>query len=148
MVIYIYELLFYHIIPIMLLPEALTMGKEMELHGQVIDGDFKGKNVYRWNDSSFIIVDGKIATGLFAPGYTKLQEISKDTVERYVEISSTSGNSHPNAAIIGILGVLSGTAIGTAQHDLAIYFKNGKKCVIRLFFDTCYNDLKRILFTL
>lgn len=124
------------------------MAKEMELHGTVLEGDYAGKNVYRWDTNSYIIVDGKIAKGFFAPGFTKLKEISKATVDHYVEISSNSQKNHPNAAVIGVLSVLSGTAIGTAEHDIAFYFKDGKKCIIRFYFDSCYSDIKRIFFTL
>jgi len=124
------------------------MGKDMELHGTVLEGDFKGCNVYRRDSDSFMIGNGKISTKLFSTPFTELKRISKATVDHYVEISSNSQKNHPNAAIVGFLSTLSGTPIGTAEHDIAIYFKDGKKCVIRLYFDSCYNDIRRILFTL
>lgn len=114
----------------------------MELHGTVIEGDYKGLNVYRWDDNSFIITKGRISRGPNADKWSTVKEISKKTVERYQVLSSYGQNN-------SFMGMLHNRMVGgTANHQIAIYFKNGKKCIIQLFYDAPFNDLQRILFVL
>ena len=122
----------------------------LELHGSVVNGDYIGMNVYRWNDESFVIVDGYISSAS-SQNWKKLAEISKKTVSNHIVIS-TKYESHSSLlekiATNYIYKEAGRVQKGSAAHDVAIYFKNGKKCIIRLYYDACLNDVKRILFTL
>ena len=55
----------------------------LELHGSVVDGDYVGMNVYRWDEESFIIVDGVISSDSSRKWKT-LEEISKKTVSNHI----------------------------------------------------------------
>ena len=114
----------------------------MELHGTVLEGDYKGLNVYRWNESSFVITEGRISRGPGADNWSIVQEITKETVERYQVLSSYGQDN-------SFVGMLHNRFVGgTANHQMAIYFKNEKKCIIEIYYDAAFNDIQRVLFTL
>ena len=122
----------------------------LELHGSVVDGDYVGMNVYRWDEESFIIVDGLISSDSSRKLKT-LEEISKKTVSNHIVVSTkyeSNSSLLEKIAVNYIYKEAGRVQKGSAAHDVAIYFKNGKKCMIRLYYDACLNDIKRILFTL
>ena len=106
------------------------MGQSVYRNGVVIDGDYKGKSIYKGDDKSYIIVsndeNGKIIIkSLFPTHFSVLKEITKETVDHYVEISNVQGKT----------------------YDLALYFKSGEKSLIRLN-SAGHRDLASILFVL
>ncbi len=82
-----------------------------------------------------------------------MKVISKETVERYEDIGSYN-NSVPNmnAAIrgyttLGAFGGMLGAMAGMkSDYDIAVYFTNGDKSLIRLNSTGAYQELKTILF--
>lgn len=108
------------------------MGKSIYRAGVVLGGDFNGKSIYKYDDNKFIIIsndeNGKIIiNSLFPTRYSTLKDISKSTVERYEDISSTGGF--------------------IPTYDMAIYFKDGQKSLVRLN-SSSYQMIKQILFVL
>lgn len=127
------------------------MAKEQQIHGKVLEGDYSGCNVYRWDETKFVIVDGKIARGIFAAPYTIVQDISKETVQKYEEISITNQNADTENILkggfyFGVIGAIAAANVKSNNFDIAFYFKNGKKSLVRIYFDTCYRDIKKMLF--
>lgn len=113
------------------------MGQSVFRAGTVIDGDFKGKGVYNGDyvlkggsGGSYVIVsndeNGKIIVkSLFPTHFTTLKEISKNTVDHYVEVSNNK----------------------TKSYDIALYFKDGQKSLIRID-SRAYQNIKSMLFVL
>lgn len=135
------------------------MGKSIYRCGVVINGDFSGKSVYKNDSNSYIIIsndeNGKIiVNSLFPTHFSILQVISKDTVERYEEVSSSKNGADASAIAKGLFwaglagGLLGAASSQSASFDIAIYFKNGKKSLIRINNSSSYQDLKSILFVL
>lgn len=133
------------------------MGKSIYRIGTVLQGDYNGKNIYKKDDDSLIIVSddefGKIIVhSLFPTRYTTLKTISKDTVERYEDISSSERGANPSAVADGLLwlgpvgGLLGAVASQSTDYDIAVYFKDGTKSLIRMFSSSSYQELKKILF--
>ena len=134
------------------------MGQSVYRAGVVLEGNYKGKSVYLNDDSSFIIVsndeNGKIIIkSLFPTRYEILKTISKGTVDRYQEVSATTRGADPSAVAtgafwLGAAGALIGAAASqSATIDVAIYFKNGEKSLIRFTSADAYQKLKAMLFT-
>ncbi|MBQ3604125.1 MAG: hypothetical protein IJA02_09815 [Clostridia bacterium] len=130
------------------------MGQVYEPNGKVLEGNYEGKNVYWLHDGSFAIVTGKIDTRLFGAGHIIHKKIDKTTVERFVELGTAQTGADASAVAKGMFwaGPL-GAAIGAAASqsfsgDLAIYFKDGEKCVIRMFHPKPFQALKSKLFVL
>ena len=122
--------------------------------GSVANGDFCGLNVYKRDSDSFVIIRNDIG-GKIAPGnmiYTEEQIVSKTTVDRYESISAVKNG--PNAAsvatgliLFGPIGALAGAAASqSSTYDIAVYFKNGKKSLIRLFSSETYQEFMRTMF--
>lgn len=134
------------------------MGKSIYRAGVVINGDFEGKSVYKHDDNSFVVVsndeNGKlIINSLFPTHYSILKEISGNTVDHYEDISCSKTGADVSAIAKGLfwagpIGGLLGAAATSqsATYDLAIYFKDGKKSLIRIFNSVSYQEIKRILF--
>lgn len=104
------------------------MGKAIYRAGTVMSGDFTGKNIYKADDNSYVIVsndeNGKIIiNSFFTTHYTILKYISKDTIDHYKEISTSE-----------------------KSIDIALYFGGGEKSLIRLFSSIHYQEIKRMLF--
>lgn len=130
------------------------MGQVYEPNGKVVEGDYAGKNVYWLHDGSFVIVTGKVDTRLFGDVYVIEKKIDKSTVEKYVELGTAQTGADASAVAKGLFwaGPL-GAAIGAAatqsfSGDMALYFKDGKKCVIRMLHPELYQALKSKLFVL
>ena len=133
------------------------MGKAVYSAGQVVSGDYQGKNVYRKSSTEYIIVSrdegGKlIVGGLLPTSYSTLAVISKETVARYEEVSASGRRTDPNAVVEGLvwfgpvgalLGAVAGQQAGTT--DVAIYFKNGEKSLLQMSTQS-WQELKRALF--
>lgn len=135
------------------------MGKSIYRVGVVISGNYSGKNIYKYTDSSFMIVsndeNGKIIiNSLFPTDYYKLKEISAATVDHFEDVSSSQTGANPSAIAKGLFwagavgGLLGAAASQSATYDLAIYFKDGTKSLIRILNSTSYQELKSILFVL
>lgn len=135
------------------------MANSINRAGYVLSGDFSGKNIYVNDDSSFIIVsndvNGKIVlNGLFPTSYRILKTISASTVDSYEDVSSASQGADPTAVAKGLFwlgpvgGLLGVAASQSATYDIAIYFNDGQKSLIRILSATSYQQLKRILFKL
>lgn len=102
------------------------MGQTVNRVGIVIEGDYLGKSVYKRDDSSFIIIsndeNGKIIIkSLFPTVYSTLKVISKETISSYKLVTSS---------------------------DIAIYFKNGEKSLIKFHYSGCIEQITRMMFTL
>lgn len=122
--------------------------------GSVISGDFSGLNVYVRDANSFVIIKNDIG-GKLSPGnmiYTEEQIVSKGTVERYEGVSEV--NKGPDFASVatgllmfGPIGALAGAASSqSSTYDIAVYFKNGKRSLIRFFSTDAYQEFIRIMF--
>ena len=106
------------------------MGKSIHRHGTVLEGNYAGKNVYWFSDTGISILsndeNGKIIVqSFFSTRFTVLCTISKATVETYTTISESP-----------------------SYTDVALYFKDGNKCLVRFFSELAYQELKRIMFKL
>ena len=106
------------------------MGKSYYRHGTVLNGDYAGKNVYIFTDAGICILsndeNGKIIVkSLFPTRFSVLCTISNDSVLKHEIVSQ-----------------------GKNTYDIAIYFKDGKKSLIRLFSSMAYQELCRTLFML
>ncbi len=134
------------------------MGESIYRAGVVLEGDYKNLNVYKNNESSFVIMkndeNGKIIVkSLFPTHYSVVKTVSKETVERYEDISSAKQGPKAEAVSKGLFwlgpvgGLLGATASQNTSHDIALYFKDGKKSLVRILDASAYQDLKRILFT-
>ena len=140
------------------------MAKLRQKAGKVLEGDFKGQNIYYWDSSRFLITSEEIKDGLFTSGTVSYSiEISKNTVDHYEVISAQQGgnlngqkvteSAIKGGLLFGALGALavSGMANSLANsmgtYDIAIYFKNGRKSFIRLNYIKDYSELKRMLFS-
>lgn len=135
------------------------MGDWYYRDGFVVSGDYSGLSVYRQDNFSFVIVsndeNGKIKiNSIFATNFTTKKEISKNTVDHYEEVSCVKTDANPNAIAEGLfwagpLGGLLGAAMSKSEsYDLAIYFKDGEKSLIRINNSHAYQDIKRVLFKL
>ncbi len=136
------------------------MGKSIYRAGFVIDGDYKGKSIYKQDEHSFVIVsndeDGKIiVNSLFPTKFSILKGISKSTVDRYEDISINQKEADASAIAKGLIfagpigGLLGAAATSQlATYDLALYFSDGQKSIIRITNSNSYQDLKAILFSL
>lgn len=122
--------------------------------GSVVNGDYDGLNVYIRDADSFVIIKNDVG-GKIAPGnmiYTEEQILSKATVDRYESVSAV--NKGPDLATVatglimfGAIGALAGAASSqSATYDIAVYFKNGKKSLIRFFSTDAYQEFTRIMF--
>lgn len=113
------------------------MGQSVFRAGTVIDGDFKGKGIYNGDyvikggsNGSYVIVsndeNGKIiVNSLFPTHFTTLKEISRSTVDHYVDVSNDRAKS----------------------YDVALYFQDGKRSLIRIN-SLAYQNIKSKLFVL
>lgn len=135
------------------------MGKTIHRAGVVVSGDYSGKSIYIRNDYSFMIIsndeNGKIIVkSLFPTRYSILKEISKTTVDHYEDVSAIETGADASAVAKGLFlagpagGLLGAVASKSATYDLAIYFKDGEKSLIRILSSDSYQELKRILFEL
>lgn len=136
------------------------MSKTIYRVGFVTDGAHKGRNIYKADENSFIIVgndeNGKIIirTIFATTGYNTLKEISKATVDHYEEVGASKTGADAGAVATGLLmagpvGALIGAAASRSEsYDLAVYFKDGTKSLIRLTNSVSYQEMKRILFVL
>lgn len=136
------------------------MGKAIYKVGTVISGDYNGKNIYKKDNNSFMIVSndeyGKIITNSLLPThYSILKELSKATVDHYVDVSTAKQGADTSAIANGLFwaGAIGGligaaTTSQSATYDMAVYFKNGEKSLIRIENSNSYQDLKGILFVL
>lgn len=134
------------------------MGKSVYRAGVVVDGDYKNLNVYKQDNNSFIIVrndeNGKIiVNSLFPTNFTVVKVISKATVDRYEELSASKQGADLGAVAKGLFwlgpvgGLLGAATSQSTSFDIAVYFKNGEKSLIRILDSTYYQELKRILFS-
>lgn len=136
------------------------MGKSIYRAGVIVNGDYNGKSVYKYDDNSFIIVsndeNGKIIiNSLFPTQYSILKEISIKTVDHYEDVSTSKTGADTSAIAKGLFwagpvgGLLGAAATSqSATYDMAIYFKDGKKSLIRILNSTNYQEIKSILFVL
>lgn len=124
------------------------MGREFTIHGQVISGAYKGCNVYKWDDSSYVIISGIMKKGLFA-SYSEQARINRNTVKNFRLISQQKEKENQYSGVITGLSVISvlagGGAYGSANHEVEFEFTNGLKSTIVFKFDAAFNDIKKIL---
>ena len=91
---------------------------------------------------------------MFPTRYSILKEISKTTVDHYEDVSAIETGADASAVAKGLFlagpvgGLLGAAASKSATYDLAIYFKDGEKSLIRILSSGSYQELKRILFEL
>ena len=105
------------------------MGRTVRSVGRVIEGDYIGKNIYCNDDNNYMIIDrdegGKIiVASIFPTRFNVLQEINRSTLERHVLISNA-----------------------VYRYSAALYFKNGKKCIIEIDASD-YRNIERMTFIL
>jgi len=134
------------------------MGRAVYRAGYVVSGDYSGRNIYQLENENFFIVDndenGKIIFGgLFPTSFQKLQTICHGQVDHYEDVSSAKTGPNTSAIADGVfwggaLGGLIGAVAtnGNATHDIAVYFKDGKKSLIRILNSASYQALKSKLF--
>ncbi len=117
----------------------------MTFIGKVIDGDFLGNDVCYNDSDSYAIVSAYNRSNIE-------RLISRITVKKYVEI----GVSEPKAdaadvfmggLLFGTTGAIAAASNKKATYDIAIFFRDGKKSIIRLYNNSSYCDIKRILFS-
>ena len=107
---------------------------------EVIKGDFCNKYIYFEPHGSALYIreesvykDGFFSMGLW---YNALYTFTSHDVLEYEDLSNASyGNSASNifkaGVILGTCGAIAASANNGTAFDTAIYFKNGKKCIVR-----------------
>lgn len=117
----------------------------MTLIGKVIDGDFLGNDVCSNDNDSYAIVS--------AYNRSKIERlISRITVKKYVEIGASeakadTANILMGGFLLGTTGAIAAASNKKATYDIAILFRDGKKSIIRLYDNSSYCNIKRILFS-
>jgi hypothetical protein len=115
----------------------------MGAKNKIIAGDYEGKSVMQ----TFGIVN-------IAIGFTKSQEINKDTVESYEVVdeakrksaASAVGRGLAGSLLLGPVGLLAGlSAKSKGTHVVAVEFKDGKKSLLEID-DKIYSALIKKLF--
>jgi pyruvate/oxaloacetate carboxyltransferase len=105
-------------------------------------------------DNLKVAVEETVKSGAIASCAISYTTSPVHTLEKYVELGTAQ--TAPNASSVakgmfwaGALGAALGAAATQSfSGDIAIYFKDGKKCVIRLFHPNTYQALKSKLFVL
>lgn len=102
------------------------MGKTVNRVGTVLEGNFAGKNVYKRDDTSFIIIsndeNGKIIIqSLFPTVYSTLKVICKETIASYKLVTGS---------------------------DVAFYFRDGDKSLVKFYYTDCIEQITRMMFVL
>lgn len=122
--------------------------------GSVINGSFNGLNVYVRDANAFVIIKNDLK-GKISPGnmiYTEEQILSKSTVDRYENVSAIQKGPDPASMATGLImfgaiGALAGAAASqSSTYDVAVYFKDGKKSLIRFYSADIYQEFLRIMF--
>ena len=122
--------------------------------GSVINGEYNGLNVYVRDNDSFVIIKNDIG-GKLSPNnmvYSEEKILSKDTVDRYESVSAVNKGPNPASVATGLImfgpiGALAGAAASqSSAYDIAVYFKDGKKSLIRLFSSDAYQEFIKIMF--
>lgn len=130
------------------------MGKTIHRIGLVVSGDFSNKSIYKFTDDSYIIVsndeNGKIVFSRILPTkFTLLQMISVETVDTYEFIGrghqrvDSFGGTNMVEIMCSVLDALGGPE---SYYDVAVYFKNGKKSIIRLFSENTKLEFQRAFY--
>lgn len=106
------------------------MGKSVYRNGTVMSGDYAGKGVYIFSDAGVSILsndeNGKIIiNSLFPTRFSILRKLSSHSVLRHKIVSQ-----------------------GIGSYDIAVYFKDGKKSLIRFYTDFAYQEFERAVFQL
>lgn len=130
--------------------------------GYVLGGDYAGCNVYG-NQSTYFIVsgdnsDGTICTedcgwaGVTKTNYKVITNINKNTVERCEDVAERHEGASTEAVLRGafLMGPIGAYAVNRAgqssSHDVAIFFADGKRSLIRLTSESAYQNLRTILY--
>lgn len=129
--------------------------KAVQPDGVVIQGDYEGLYVYIWEPrKSLKIIEGLYDPAFFAAPYYIKATIDIKTVDHYQLISSMEGsaitqkNFNTTSFVYGPLTALSlVNASKTMLHTVAIYFKDGKKCIVELL-DPAFHTLQTGCFQL
>lgn len=107
--------------------------------GNIIQGDYKGYNIYVWQPNVLlkIIYSGELYTKIFGgePDHRETARIDRTTVERYQLINSAEKQfsyADYDRASFWFGPVAAAQALKDTTYTVAIYFKNGKKCVAEL----------------
>jgi hypothetical protein len=132
------------------------MGRSIYKSGTVVSGDYMGNPVYQLGDFFEILSNdenGKIIVDSWIPTkYTVLRRISKGTVEKFELLSSTEQKADPGAVAGGWLlfgplgGILGAVGSQSSTHDVAVYFVDGKKCMIRFESSKALQEFNKILY--
>lgn len=135
-----------------------TMGNKKKVSkqprcGYVLGGDYAGYNVYEGSEN-FIIVsgdNGSISENS-VQGISLLTEINSTTVEKCEDVAERHEEASTEAILTGAMlmgpiGALGVKGAGESHtHDIAVFFKNGKRSLIRLTSESAYQNLKTILY--
>lgn len=122
--------------------------------GYVLGGDYAGRNVYG-DSKNFIIIsgdNGSISENASCEGLTLLTEINKTTVERCEDVAERHERVSTEAVLQGafLMGPIGAYAVKRAgessSHDVAVFFKDGKRSLIRLNSESAYQNLRTILY--
>ena len=124
------------------------MAKKLTPSGNVINGDYTGCYVYYYDTANFCITNAILKSGLFVGTQNVIVKfINSDNVERIEDIS---GKLTSTAGIVvqTSLRILGGKAVPMDMIDVAVYFKDGEKCVIRFGFRNDYHIFKSMMYEL
>lgn len=129
------------------------MAKTIDV-GMVLQGDYIGNRIKMPTDS---LPDKLMIVGNNPNDYTQYKTIDKYSVERYETVSANNVQKPADTKSVanGVfwLGALGGllasqmNSTTTTEYDIAVFFKDGKKSLIRLNSSDAYQHFTRILFT-
>lgn len=123
-------------------------------HGRVIQGDYNGYSIYIWYEKEMlkIVYDSYLYTKLLGgePDHREAARICRSTVERYQLINAAEKPfSYAEYDVASFLygPMAASQALKDTLYTVAIYFKDGKKCVAELN-SAAYNTLTSACFVL
>lgn len=124
--------------------------------GHVIEGKFKGKEVYVWTENqSLMIHNGLLNNGAIfgSPVSYRLYEINTSSIVDYQEMGSTTQNANPEAVMkvgfwFGAVAAVAANQVGTQEiHTVAIEYPNGERSLLEIN-SFAYRTFKSIAFVI
>ena len=128
---------------------------ECPVSGTVTKGDYMGTNMFRASDEEYVLsTNSKVAYGRGSAPHNVVKvvaKINKETVERYEIVSENETTVDPASVLkagfwLGSAGALAVSSMSGKTYDAAVYFKDGKKSLIRINGPEVLKLFKEMLF--
>lgn len=131
------------------------MARYVEPRGKVTQGDYLGDNIYILKENESLLITSDYASYYTGTSACKAKKIINSQSVKSFQLINTTQTSGMNATTAGAAAVFLGSsfartlvnAVQVNQYIVAIYFKDGKKCVAQLD-DNAYRTLSAGCFVL